>query len=64
MPVSCGKMITEADIQRLEKTYCISLPEDYKTFLLLNNGFVVKSPDYCNLAYRGVDEGAIAFNAL
>ncbi|ELY3545521.1 SMI1/KNR4 family protein [Cronobacter turicensis] len=64
MPVSCGKMITEADIQRLEKTYRISLPEDYKTFLLLNNGFVVKSPDYCNLTYRGVDEGAIAFNAL
>ncbi|ELY4376674.1 SMI1/KNR4 family protein [Cronobacter sakazakii] len=64
MPVSCGKMITEADIQRLEKTYCICLPEDYKTFLLLNNGFVVKSPDYCNLAYGGVDEGAIAFNAL
>ena len=58
MPVSCGKMITEADIQRLEKRYRISLPEDYKTFLLLNNGFVVKSP------YRGVDEGAIAFNAL
>ncbi|EOC1315172.1 SMI1/KNR4 family protein [Cronobacter turicensis] len=64
MPVSCGKMITEADIQRLEKRYRISLPEDYKTFLLLNNGFVVKNPDYCNLAYHGVDEGAIAFNAL
>ncbi|ELY4323523.1 SMI1/KNR4 family protein [Cronobacter turicensis] len=64
MPVSCGKMITEADIQRLENRYRISLPEDYKTFLLLNNGFVVKSPDYCNLTYRGVDEGAIAFNAL
>ncbi|EOI3444740.1 hypothetical protein ACWPSR_003580 [Cronobacter turicensis] len=26
MPVSCGKMISEADIQRLEKTYRLRYP--------------------------------------
>ena len=28
------------------------------------NGFVVKSPDFSELDYDGVDEGVIAFNAL
>ncbi|MES3573836.1 SMI1/KNR4 family protein [Enterobacter cloacae] len=39
------------------------MPEDYKEFLRLKNGFVVKSPDFCELEYEGVDEGVIAFYA-
>jgi hypothetical protein len=39
------------------------LPEVYKEFLKLKNGFVVKSPDFFVLEYEGVDEGVIAFYA-
>lgn len=64
MPISCGKPANKDGIKILEAKFKISLPEDYKEFLRLKNGFVVKSPDFCELEYEGVDEGVIAFYAL
>lgn len=64
MPISCGKPKTKDEIRILEAKFKVGLPEDYKEFLRLKNGFVVKSPDFCELEYEGVDEGVIAFYAL
>lgn len=64
MPISCGNRVTNAEIMVLEKEYNILLPEDYKEFLERNNGFVVKSPDFSEIDYEGVDEGIIAFYSL
>jgi len=64
MPISCGRSVTDAEINTLEKEYNIRLPEDYKKFLERDNGFVVKSPDFSEIDYDGVDEGIIAFYAL
>ena len=63
MPISCGKPTTQDEIKVLEAKFKISLPQDYKDFLRLKNGFVVKSPDFFVLEYEGVDEGVIAFYA-
>ena len=64
MPISCGKPANKDEIKILEEKFIISLPEDYKDFLRLKNGFIVKSPGFCELEYEGVDEGVIAFYAL
>ncbi|MBY6292142.1 SMI1/KNR4 family protein [Enterobacter bugandensis] len=64
MPISCGKPANKDEIKFMEGKFKVSLPEDYKEFLRLKNGFVVKSPDFCELEYEGVDEGFIAFYAL
>ncbi len=64
MPISCGKPANKDEIKILEEKFKIHLPDDYKEFLRLKNGFVVKSPDFCELEYAGVDEGVIAFYAL
>lgn len=64
MPISYGKPANKDEIKVLEGKLKVSLPEDYKEFLRLKNGFVVKSPDFCELEYEGVDEGFIAFYAL
>lgn len=64
MPISYGKPANKDEIKVLEGKLKVSLPEDYKEFLRLKNGFVVKSPDFCELKYEGVDEGFIAFYAL
>ncbi|MGG7521260.1 SMI1/KNR4 family protein [bacterium BS0013] len=64
MPISCGKPKTKDELRILEAKFKVGLPEDYKEFLRLKNGFVVKSPDVCELEYEGVDEGGIAFYAL
>lgn len=64
MPISYGKPANKDEIKVLERKFKISLPEDYKEFLRLKNGFVVKSPDFCELEYEGVDDGVIAFYAL
>ena len=64
MPISCGQSKTKDEIRILEEKFKVSLPEDYKEFLSLKNGFVVKSPDFCELEYVDVDEGIIAFHAL
>ncbi|MCK7339153.1 SMI1/KNR4 family protein [Enterobacter cloacae] len=63
MPISCGKPKTKDEIRILEAKFKVGLPEDYKEFLRFKNGFVVKSPDFCELEYEGVDEGVIAFYA-
>lgn len=64
MPISYGKPANKDEIKVVEGEFKISLPEDYKEFLRLKNGFVVKSPDFCELEYKGVDEGFISFDAL
>lgn len=64
MPISCGKALSYSEIHSLEIKYNISLPYDYRRFLEKYNGFVVKSPDFSELRYDGVDEGIIAFHAL
>ncbi|MGY5956775.1 SMI1/KNR4 family protein [Kosakonia sp. BK9b] len=64
MPVSCGKPLPVTEVQTLTTKYAITLPDDYQEFLKKQNGFVVKSPDYCALDFQGVDEGIIAFDAL
>lgn len=64
MPISCGKALSDSEIHSLEIKYNITLPDDYRDFLKKKNGFVVKSPDFSELAYNGVDEGVIAFHAL
>ncbi|HCT7900780.1 TPA: SMI1/KNR4 family protein [Enterobacter cloacae] len=64
MPISCGKPANKDEIKILQAKFKISLPEDYKEFLRMKNGFVVKSPDFCELEYAGVDEGVITFYAL
>ena len=64
MPISCGKPANKDVIKILEGEFKIHLPDDYKEFLRLKNGFVVKSPGFCELEYEGVDEGFIAFYAL
>jgi cell wall assembly regulator SMI1 len=43
MPISYGKPANKDEIKVLERKFKISLPEDYKEFLRLKNGFVVKS---------------------
>jgi hypothetical protein len=64
MPLSYGKPAAKNAILPLLTTFRFSAPEDYQNFLQQKNGLVVKSPDYCNLPYRGVDEGKVAFSAL
>ncbi|HDT1605452.1 TPA: SMI1/KNR4 family protein [Enterobacter sichuanensis] len=64
MPISCGKPKTKDELRNLEGKFKVGLPEDYKEFLRLKKGFVVKPPDFCELKYEGVDEGVIAFYAL
>lgn len=64
IPISYGKPANKDEIKVLERKFKISLPEDYKEFFRLKNGFVVKSPDFCELEYEGVDDGVIAFYAL
>ena len=64
MPISCGQSKTKDEIRILEAKFKVVLPEDYKEFLRVKSGFVVKSPDFCELEYEGVDEGVIAFYAL
>ena len=64
MPISCGISTEETEVQTLEERYNIYLPEDYRDFLRVKNGFVVKTPDFVELEYAGVDEGVIAFYAL
>lgn len=64
MPISYGKPANKDEIKVLEGKLKVSLPEDCKEFLRLKNGFAVKSPDFCELEYEGVDEGFIAFYAL
>lgn len=64
MPISCGKPKTKDELRILEGKFKVGLPEDYKEFLRLKHGFVVKPPDFCELEYEGVDEGVIAFYAL
>ncbi|MDK2355463.1 SMI1/KNR4 family protein [Enterobacter hormaechei] len=64
MPISCGKPKTKDELRILEAKFNFGLPEDYKEFLRFKNGFVVKSPDFCELEYECVDEGVIAFYAL
>ena len=46
MPISCGKPKTKDELRILEAKFKVGLPEDYKEFLKLKNGFVVKSPDF------------------
>nr|WP_235843223.1 SMI1/KNR4 family protein [Enterobacter huaxiensis] len=41
MPISCGKPANKDEIKVLERKFKISLPEDYKEFLRLKNGFIV-----------------------
>lgn len=64
MPISCGKPLLGSEIHSLEMKYNTRLPDDYKEFLEKKNGFVIKSPDFSELNYDGVDEGIIAFHAL
>jgi len=64
MPISCGKPLSGSEIHSLETKFNISLPHDYREFLEKKNGFVVKSPDFSELNYDGVDEGIIAFHAF
>lgn len=63
MPISYGKPKTKDEVRIQEAKFKFGLPEDYKEFLKLKNGFVVKSPDFFVLEYEGVDEGVIAFYA-
>lgn len=51
MPISCGKPANKDEIKLMEGIFKFSLPEDYKEFLKLKNGFVVKSPDFCELEW-------------
>ncbi|WP_413796606.1 SMI1/KNR4 family protein [Kosakonia cowanii] len=64
MPLSYGKPAAKNAILPLLKTINFSAPEEYLDFLQKKNGLVVKSPDYCNLPYPGVDQGEVAFSAL
>ncbi|NIF24410.1 SMI1/KNR4 family protein [Candidatus Pantoea multigeneris] len=64
MPISCGKPLLGPEIHSLEMKYNTRLPDDYRKFLEKKNGFVVKSPDFSELHYDGVDEGIIAFHGL
>ena len=64
MPLSYGKPAAKNAILPLLTTFNFSAPEDYLDFLQQKNGLVVKSPDYFNLPYHGVDRGEVAFSAL
>ena len=64
MPLSYGKPAAKNAILPLLKTINFSAPEEYLDFLQKKNGLVVKSPNYCNLPYPGVDQGEVAFSAL
>ncbi|HAS0903525.1 TPA: SMI1/KNR4 family protein, partial [Enterobacter cloacae] len=41
MPISYGKPAKKDEIKVVEGEFKVSLPEDYKEFLRLKNGFVV-----------------------
>lgn len=64
MPVSYGKPVAKSAILPLLSAFDFSAPEAYVDFLQQKNGLVIKSPDYCNFPYCGVDEGKVAFSAL
>ncbi|MDV5356879.1 SMI1/KNR4 family protein [Enterobacter asburiae] len=64
MPLSYGKPAAKNAILPLLTTFSFSAPEAYLDFLQLLNGLAVKSPDYCNLPYHGVERGEVAFSAL
>ncbi|MDN0087391.1 SMI1/KNR4 family protein [Yersinia nurmii] len=64
MPISCGNGSSDVQINNLEQLYSIHFPNDYRNFLSVYNGFVVKQPDYCELPCNDVDDGYIAFYSL
>lgn len=64
MPVISGHGISNTEIAHLEQQFAVHFPESYKIFLSVYNGFVVTSPDYCDLLCDDVDDHSIAFYCL
>lgn len=64
MAILTGIGINEESIKLLAENLSVVFPDDYKKFLINYNGFIVTSPDYCDMPYDNVDNNFISFDGL